>query len=81
MTELRKEAIDIIENMPDTKIVYVVRILKNLSSIFHDENPEKAKSPSPAYMRLLHYKGTVDMDSDTKAELAKARDEKYADFI
>ena len=81
MTPLRQEAIDIIQSIPDTKIAYVVDILKNLSSLIDDETVDKQKHPSPAYERLMRYKGTVDTDSDYKAELAKARDEKYADFI
>ena len=81
MTALRQEAIALIQNIPDTKIVYVVGILKNLSSLVNEETPVKQKHPSPAYKRLLRYKSTVDINSDYKAELAKARDEKYADFI
>ena len=81
MTSLRQEAIDIILSIPDTKIEYIVGILKNLSSLINDETMDKQKHPSTAFERLMRYKGTVDIDSDYKAELAKARDEKYADFI
>ena len=81
MTALHQEAIDIIQNIPDTKIIYFVGILKNLSDLLNTEIKEVRKHPSPAYKRLLLYKGVVDADIDAKAELAKARDEKYADFI
>ena len=81
MTALHQEAIDIIQNIPDTKIIYFVGILKNLSDLLNTEIKEARKHPSPAYKRLLLYKGVVNADIDAKAELAKARDEKYADFI
>jgi len=83
MTALRQEAIELIQNIPETKIVYIVGILKNLSGLCNEEKVKKQKSrqQSPAYERLLRYKGTMKIDLDYKSELAKARDEKYADFI
>ena len=83
MSALRQEAIELIQNIPEAKIVYIVGILKNLSGLCNEEKADKQKprQPSPAFMRLLRYKGTIDVDLDYKSELAKARDEKYADFI
>ena len=75
MTALRQEAIDLIQNIPETKIVYLVGILKNLSGLCNEEkaNKQKSRRPSPAYERLLRYKGTMNIDLDYKSELAKAR--------
>ena len=83
MSALRQEAIDLIQNIPETKIIYVVGILKNLSQSFNDTqaNSFKPSNPQQSYKRLLLYKGAIDDDIDCKAELAQARDEKYADFI
>ena len=81
MTALRKEAIDLIESIPDTKIAYVIAILRNIAGKFNSEKAEKLKDPSSAYKRLLRYKSTINNDFDYKAEIAKARDEKYANSI
>jgi len=83
MSELYQEAIDLIQNIPEPQIVYVVSILKNISSMFNviPDDDQTTDNPRLAYERLLRYKGSIDIDLDYKAELAKARDEKYADFI
>ena len=77
MTELKEQAVKILQNIPDDKMVYVVKMLNKIS----DESDNSEEVRKAAWEELKKYKGIVKADIDEKAELAKARDEKYADFI
>ena len=86
MTNLKEQAIKMLEHVPDDKMVYVFDILKRLNDIFDDKsdksiNEDKKSEAIKAWEELKKYKGIIDCDIDEKAELAAARDEKYADFI
>jgi hypothetical protein len=91
MTSLKKQAVNMLQDLPDEKMPYVVDMLKWVTGILDDKNinlnqiPITASGNSSeaieAWERFKKYKGIIPYDIDTKAELAKARDEKYADFI
>jgi len=79
-----------LQAVPEEKMVYVVDMLKWMNDLFADIStgmynvPASTTCTSPdaleAWRGFMKYKGTIDSDVDVKAELAKARDEKYAHF-
>jgi len=94
MTYLREQAVEILQNFPEEEMPYVVDILKVVADIIERKsikstqdtanpvtNTEAKEIAKEAWERFKAYKGIISYDIDTKAELAKARDEKYADFI
>lgn len=72
MTEIRKEAIELLEKMPEDKLTFVVQIMRGVNGLFDDSQAERKE----AYARLekLRKKGAL---SDEDAELASYLDEKY----
>ena len=82
MTNLKEQAVIMLQNVPDDKMIYVIDILKQLNNIFDSKNVNinKKSMAVEAWEELKKYQGIIDCDIDAKAELAKARDEKYADF-
>ena len=90
MTTLKKQAIEILKNVPEEKMVYVVDVLKwldftfsktnqpflNTSKIIAPNSSEKVK----IWNEFKKYKGIIDYDIDEKTELANARDEKHESF-
>ena len=86
MTELKIQAIEMLKDVPEDKMVYVVDLLKWLNGLFHDNGvgytASNGASPDSlaAWEAFKKYKGMIHCDIDERAELAEARDEKYADF-
>lgn len=82
MTQLREQAIEMIKEIPEEKIIYVVNILKNVRDL--SDYPQKGETQENNKKVLLEqlekYRGRLPMDFDYKKELEEARDEKYADF-
>ena len=85
MANLKEQAIEILYHIPDDKMIYVIDVLKSLNNIFYENKSINVSDDSSerleAWERFKKYKGIIPCDIDVKAELAKARDEKYADFI
>ena len=90
MVTLKEQAVEMLENLPDEKMPYVVDMLKWLTGILDGGNISFSQAPViasgksaealKAWEELQAYKSIIPYDIDEKAELAKARDEKYADF-
>lgn len=82
MTHLREQAIEIIKEIPEEKIIYVVNILKNVRDL--SDYPQKRGGQENDKKVLLEqlekYRGRLPKDFDYKKELEEARNEKYADF-
>lgn len=72
MTAIRKEAIEMLERMPEDRVVYIWQILQGINGLYEDKQSERKEAF--AKLELLRKKGTV-MDDD--AELASYREEKY----
>lgn len=72
MTAIRKEAIELLERVPEDKLGFVIQIIQGLNGLYADTNSERKE----AFLRLeqLRRKGTV---TDDKEELASYREEKY----
>jgi len=91
MLTLKEQAVDMVQSFPEEKMSYVIEILKWIVGVLDDksrtshgthtvamDNPSEAIK---AWERFKAYKGIVPYDIDIKAELAQARDEKYADSV
>ena len=72
MTAIRKEAIELLERVPEDKLGFIIQIMQGVNGLYTDTNSERKE----AFARLeqLRRKGTV-TDDDT--ELASYREEKY----
>ena len=72
MTALRQSAIKELEKIPEDKISLILQIMQSVNILCHDNQSERKE----AFARLeqLRRKGTV---TDTDAELASYREEKY----
>jgi len=91
MTYLKEQAVKMLQNIPDEKMTYIINIMKSLNddnAIDDSQNDNslsfdvlRANSEAlEAWKGFREYKGIIAYEIDEKAELAKARDEKYADF-
>jgi len=72
MTATRREAIELLERVPEDKLSFVIQIMQDVNGLYNDSNKERKE----AFARLeqLRKKGTV-IDDD--AELASYREDKY----
>lgn len=72
MTAIRKEAIELLERVPEDKLGFIIQIMQGVNGLYTDTNSERKE----AFARLeqLRRKGTV---TDDDAELASYREEKY----
>lgn len=72
MTAIRKEAIELLERMPEDKLIFMIQIMRGVNGLFDDRKEERKE----AFARLekLRKKGNV---SDYDLELAFYREEKY----
>ena len=72
MTAMREEAFELLEKMPEDKLVFIIQIMQGVNGLYDDSNREK----KAAFARLekLRKKGTV---VDDTAELASYSEEKY----
>jgi len=82
MSILKEQAVQILQTVPDDKMIYVIDMLKWLNNIFDDKSirVNKKSTAVEVWNEFKKYKGIIAYDIDEKAELAKAREEKYADF-
>ena len=91
MATLKEQAVQILQDVPEEKMLYVVDVLKWLNSVFENGNknflnnmPATALNVSSdayaAWDGFKKYKGIIPYDIDEKAELAQARSKKYADI-
>ena len=91
MMTLKEQAVDIVQSFPEEKMSYVIEILKWIAGVLDDKSRTARELPViatdnlseaiKAWERFKVYKGIVPYDIDLKAELAQARNEKYADFV
>ncbi len=72
MTATRREAIELLERVPEDKLSFVIQIMQGVNGLYNDSNKERKE----AFARLeqLRKKGTV---TDDDAELASYREDKY----
>ena len=80
MTVMKERAIDMISRMPEEKLYYVIQLLESVEGL--SENMIKgAKTPAQKALEdLQRFRKRSDVEIDYKNELAKAREEKYANI-
>ena len=78
MPTLKEQAIEFINTVPDDKIVYVIDMLKGLKGLLNDTDKEESQTQQVLLEDIKGLRGIVRSDIDEKAELMRARDEKYA---
>ena len=54
MSAIKEKAFELIEKMPDDKVVYIVNIMENLDSLFNGTEPDEEKMQ--AYENLKKYR-------------------------
>ncbi|MCI8748387.1 MAG: hypothetical protein HFH67_11100 [Lachnospiraceae bacterium] len=77
MTVIQEQAIEIIKNMPDEKIYYVINILKGIDGLYPANKVYGIEKSQAAYENLQHFRKPGITDRNYKAELANAWEEKY----
>lgn len=72
MTAIRKEAIEMLERMPEDRVIYIWQILQGINGLYNNEQSER--KDAFAKLEQLRKKGTA---TDYDTELASYRDDKY----
>lgn len=72
MTAIRKEAIEMLERMPEDRVVYIWQILQGINGLYNNEQSERKEAF--AKLEQLRKNGTV---INYEEELASYREEKY----
>ena len=44
MTRLRQDAIELLEQMPEDKLIFMIQIMKGVRGLYKDENQEAKRS-------------------------------------
>ncbi len=76
MTQIKERAFNIIQKLPDDKMIFVVSILEGLEGLCISQEDEKSVSQR-AYQDLQKYRKEGRQEVDYKAELEQALEEKY----
>ena len=77
MTQIKKKTLEMIERLPDDKVVYVFNILQNIEAFSTSQPIDEIKEAQEAFETLMKFQGTLPEDFDYKTELERARDEKF----
>lgn len=76
MTQIKEKAVDLIRQMPEDHMFYVIDMLQNLKiSIANKENDKK--QAMAAFQNLQKFRGRLPENFDADKELEEARNEKY----
>ena len=68
MTSLRKEAVELLEKMPEDKLPFIIHIMQGIEGLYGDDKDEREK----AFERLERMRRKAD-NLDYDAELAAYR--------
>ena len=68
MTSLRKEAVELLEKMPEDKLPFIIHIMQGIEGLYGDDEDEREK----AFERLERMRRKAD-NLDYDAELAAYR--------
>ena len=75
MTQIKEKAVDLIRQMPEDHMFYVIDMLQNLKiSIANKENDKK--QAMAAFQNLQKFRGRLPENFDADKELEEARNEK-----
>lgn len=79
MTNLRKDAINLIEQVPEEKLYFVVQLLSGINGLYADEeqkSKEIFEKKRLAFAELEKLRRKIP-DLDYEKELAESREERY----
>ena len=77
MTKVKEQAIELIRNIPDDKVAYVIEILRGIKGLSATDSIDERRS---ALEGLEKYRGSITSNINEKQELLESRDERYASF-
>lgn len=77
MTQIKEKAVDLIRQMPEDHMFYVIDMLQNLKISIADKENEK-KQAMAAFQNLQKFRGRLPENFDADKELEEARNEKYS---
>ena len=72
MTAMRQEAIELLEKLPEDKLMFIIQIMQGVNGLYGDGQSEKKEAFSK--LEYLKKRGTV---TDYDMELASYRESKY----
>lgn len=78
MSVMRKQAIEMVERMPEEKIYYLIHILEGIEGLMAPTGTEEPSDAQTAYQELEKYRRKGTVDRNYKEELYAALEEKYA---
>ena len=73
MTALRKDAMDLLERMPEDKLYFIIQIMEGVTGLYGSES-EKVREQAFEQLENLRRKAP---QIDYERELARYREEKY----
>ena len=73
MTKIRQDAIELLEQIPEDKIIFIVQIMQGMKGLYESDD---MKQREEAFQRLEKIKKKVP-DLDYETELETYREEKY----
>ncbi len=76
MTVMQEQAIEMIKNMSDDKIYYVVSILRGIEGLSAAKEEADLTKAQRAYENIQHFRRMGLCDRDYKKELREAMEEK-----
>ena len=80
MTVMKEKAIDLINRMPEEKLYYIIQLLESVEGLSENMTKQVKTPERRALEDLQRFRKRSDVEIDYKVELAKAREEKYADI-
>ncbi|MCM1499008.1 MAG: hypothetical protein NC124_11145 [Clostridium sp.] len=78
MTAIQKRAFEMIRRLPDDKVYHIVQLLEGMDVLASPVSDGEKTLEQMAYEDLQKFRRCSEVDIDYKAELAQAREEKYA---
>lgn len=80
MSEKKREALALLEQMPEDKVDFVIEFIRQL--VIETKRKEEVSPKMQAFQRLeeLRKRTISNIDLDYDRELAEAREEKYGHF-
>ena len=73
MTQIRQDAIKLLEQIPEDKIIFIIQIMQGLKGLYADDDMGQSED---AFLQLEKMRKKVP-DLDYENELAEYREERY----
>ena len=77
MTVMQERAFEMIKRLPDDKVYYIVRMLEGIEGLIPENVMEVSTVEQKAYENLQRFRKCSDVETDYKAELMQALEDKY----